>query len=225
MTEQYDDPFSMGADTSGMEPEELKGGGNFVDEEGLFHVQIVKVELDPGTLTAEKQTTPMVSVTMEVLAGTSDAQIGKSTRHRLFLATWKDKKNRLEGWNPVLPRPGEATNGDLSPQAKGLLWFLHSFGVRPMKASQPIDRAMFERLEGCQAIIKVELGQDRTINKGTPDEKTFKGRHEMQWSNDCWPCEDEAVKDVPKDHEALALAGKSLASGATAPVASDLDDI
>lgn len=196
------DPFGQEVSTEGMEPETVHdGGGNTVAAEGRFHVQTESVEIEnkEGEL-------PFVKTTMRVLNGEVESELNKVVYNRLYLANWEDKKNKVIG-----PLKEGAQ--------KGLIAFLHSFGVIGDEAfgqtALRITRDMFERLEGTQAVIKVTKGKDRTVEKDG-EKVTYAGRYEMQWSNDCWPIDHEKVKDVPKDHV--------LAAAAT-PAADDLDDI
>lgn len=215
------DYFSTTVDASETAPEDIQGGGNFIDAEGRFHVQITKVDIKPPEF-GENASLPVVAVTMTVLAGTDETQIEKSTTHRLFIANWADKKTK-DAMVPVIDAHLPAN--EQKPQGKGLLWFLYSFGVIALNQKITITQDTFRRLEQCQAIIKITLGKDRQYKDKNGVDQVAKGRHEMQWSNDCWPVDHESVADVPKDHEALAYAGKT-ASAASSQVQSwDLDDI
>ena len=196
------DAFGQPLNTSEMDSESVHEGGNTVSEEGHYHVQIEQQEIVEDN---EGRKLPHVKLTMNVLAGENPDQVGRKVYNRLFLAGWEDKKNGVMG-----PLSDGA--------AKGLMAFLHSFGVVGDEAFGQeefrLTRGLFERLENTQAVIKVTKGEDRTVkNEETGEETTYKGRYEMAWSSDCWPLDHEKVKDVPKDYQAAAMAGAGSAAG------------
>lgn len=193
------DPFEQELDSSAESPEDLRKSGNILDVEGTFHVEISKVDWS-----FEKDKCPHFIATMTVLNGTVPEQENKSTKCRVFLGS-KDDNGKY---------------GPMNENAKNnLLWFLYSFGVignenlgkdaKPIKLSQDL----ISRLENTHGFAKVSA---ETYTDKTGAEKTT---HRVAWGSDCWPISHEEVKDVPRDHEALAMIGISAAT------AEDLDDI
>lgn len=202
------DAFNQEVDTESMDSDTINdGGGNTVAAEGRYHVQVESVEIEDA---GEKQL-PFVKLTMRVLMGEVETEIQKVVYNRIYLANWENKE---------AGEMGPLKEGAL----KGLVALFYAFGVIGEEAfgqsALKLSRDMFERLEATQAIIKVTKGNDRTVKDKDGKEITYTGRYEMAWSNDCWPLGHDKVKDVPKDHEAAAVAGAVTGGGDE-----DLDDI
>lgn len=69
------------------QPDELGGGGNFIDKPGVYHLLVVAVDENP----ADKQGQPLdaeLKVSVSVLAGTSPEQKDRSTE----ITLWKSKE-------------------------------------------------------------------------------------------------------------------------------------
>lgn len=200
------DPFSVGGSTEGTTREDAHkgGGGMSVNKEGLYHVQIESVQLK-----AEANEDPHVLLIMNVLNGVHEDQIGRKVYHRIYMKKMdsEDKEQK---------------------RIAGLATFMFEFGVMSEQeafgnANFSITRGHFERLESCQAVVKVSHRKaEEYTDKKTGEKKMGKESYSVQWNNNVWNPFHEFVKDVPKDHEMLQYV--TPLDGAT-QTANDLSDI
>ena len=98
---------------------------------------------------------------------------------------------------------------------KGIRAFAYAFGlIADADLAKKGVTIPFHMIEGRQAVVKIQRENDWTDGKG----QTQKGGLKVRFNNDTWPVSHDAVKDVHKNREALALlalfaAGLALALG------------
>lgn len=199
------DPFTTSGSTSEATKDDAHkgGGGAGVAKAGMYHVMVESVEFNPT------DDTPNVRAIMKVLSGTEESEIDKRIYHRIYFskADTEEKEHK---------------------RFLSLVTFLFEFGVLAEsdafgKESVVLTKAMFERLEGCQAIVKVQLEKASEYkDKKTGQMKMGKDTYKIAWNNDVWNIHHEHVKDVPKD---WAIANYAPAPRTADQNAADLADI
>ncbi len=199
------DPFSTSGSTSEATKDDAHkgGGGAGVSKPGMYHVMVESVEFNA------QDKTPNVRAIMKVLSGTEESEIDKRFYHRIYFkkADTEEKEQK---------------------RFLAMVTFLFEFGVLAEseafgKENVVITKAMFERLEGCQAIVKVQLEKASEYkDKDTGEMKMGKDSYKILWNNDVWNIHHEHVKDVPKD---WAIANYAPAPRTADQNAADLSDI
>ncbi len=190
MTEDFD-PFSSSGSTEGLDESSMhKGGGKQVCKEGLYHVSVEKVEFD-----SKSDSLPCVVITMTILNGTNEDQIGRKIYHRIWVKSWVDKENKKAGLKDVD-----------NEVFKNFIVFLYEFGVLTKSALNQdkfnLTREHWNRLENCQAVVEVSLVKnDDYVDKRTNQVKKGKEEYKIQWNNQVYRLNHEKVADVPKDHD------------------------
>lgn len=203
-TSEFDegyDPFNTTGSTENVTKEDAQkgGGGAGVTKEGFYHISVEAVSFKTD---ADKE--PHVLVQMKTLQGEDKVQdqIGKTIYHRIY------------------PKPLEEEDKE-QKRINGLASFFFQMGVMTEEEAfgNPtftVNRSHYERLEGCQAIVKVSKRAAREyVDKRTKEKKMGKESFEV-WNNDVWNLNHEKVKDVPKDWELAQIAGASSGSNQTA---------
>lgn len=197
------DPFAPKGSTVGVDKEEIhRGGGAAVSKPGMYHVVVESVSFESG-----EDKSPAVLMVNAVNAGTEESEVGKKLYHRIRM-TPPDEEDKRAKW------------------FAGIITLLFEFGVLSEeeafgKEELQLSRSIFERLEGCQAIVKVTHRPAKEyLSKKTGKMEPGKESWEMAWNNDCWNIHHDFVKDVPKDWELANLAAPSKES-----LAADLDGI
>ena len=201
-------PFDQKYSTEGTTAEAAhEGGGGVVKIAGMYHVSVSSVEYKETDLEGDKAVLPHYEMKLTILGGEHESEFGKTVYHRLYLAAWEDKANKI-------PKALE------DKHVAGVLTFLHSFGtVGDDVFDNPaveLDQGMFDRLVNTQAIAKVSMSEER-FDKVSG--KTYASRAEISWNSDVWPVNHEKVADVPKDVSALQYAMTGAVSN------EDLDDL
>lgn len=203
------DPFGVGGSTDGHTKEDgHKGGGGLVSKPGFYHVQVdtVSLKLPEGG----KNKHPEVEIIMTAVAAEdgNEDQIGKKYYHRIRMVVNEDPEKEKK-------------------RILGLATFLYELGV--MSESEAfgnpdfrITRAHFERLEGCQAIVKLKHDKPREYEDQETGEKKMTKDSWTAWNNDFWNVHHEKVRDVPKDPDLMAFA---VPRDAQAQTSNDLDGI
>jgi hypothetical protein len=199
------DPFTLGGSTAEKTKDDAHkgGGGGGVSKPGMYHVTVESVEFKPED---EK---PNVKIIMNVLSGTEESEFGKRIYHYIYF-------NKLE------------TEESEQKRFFALVVFLNAFGVIPDeeafgRENVIITKTMLERLEGCQAIVKVVYEKpSEYVDKKTQEKKMRKESWKIAWNNDVWNIHHEHVKDVPKDWE---MANMIPAPRTASELAADLNDI
>jgi hypothetical protein len=199
------DPFSVSGSTVDKTKDDAHkgGGGAGVGKPGMYHVTVESVEFNP------QDKTPNVRVIMAILSGTEESEFGKKIYHRIYMgkADTEEKEQK---------------------RFLALLTFLFEFGVIAEedafgKDNVVITKKMFENLEGCQAIVKVQLEKAAPYkDKMSGEEKMGKDAYKILWNNDVWNIHHEHVKDVPKDWD---MANMIPAPRTASELAADLNDI
>ena len=199
------DPFTMRGSTSEATKDDAHkgGGGASVAKPGMYHVMVESVEFNPN------DGTPNVRAIMKILSGTEESEIDKRIYHRIYFkeadTEEKEKKRFLS-----------------------MVAFLFEFGVLSEseafgKDDVVLTKPMFERLEGCQAIVKVQLEKGTEyVDKKDGKTKMGKDSYKILWNNDVWNIHHEHVKDVPKD---WSIANYAPAPRTADQNAADLSDI
>jgi hypothetical protein len=159
-----------------------------VCKKGLFHFQVedVKFSLESE---GDKTIIPEVILSMKVLAGEHDSEIGKSMRHAIRLMTPCNWKDFSEGMEPLEDK-----------DRKAIVCLLFGFGVIGDEAfgqeSFTITQEMYERLRGTNAICQVSTRP----NKNDKDKPFY-----IVYNNNVWPCNHAKVEDVPKDPNTVLM--------------------
>jgi len=199
------DPFSIDGSTENVTPEDAQkgGGGASVSKVGFYHVSVESVSFKQQ---AEEK--PHVLVVMDILAGEHEDQIHKKLYHRIYPQKLENAEHEQRRIN-------------------GLASFFFQFGVMTEEEAFGnnqflVNKGHFERLEGCQGVIKVTKRDAREyVDKKTGEKKQGKESFDI-WTNDVWNIHHEKVADVPKD---WALAQLAPAADSQAQLAADLDGI
>lgn len=201
MSDEYFDPFEQSVSTEGVDAESVhESGGGQVSIAGRYHVKVQSVEYKNAEVTAERKSLPFMKIVMVVLAGENASEVNKKVYHDIYLAKWGDKAA-----GAIAPMEDRA--------AQSILAFLHAFGVVGDEVfgqeEVKLKREWFERLENQQAVVKVDMEEERKDEKTG---KVYKPRPRIQWNNDVWPLTHDKVADVPKDIEAMQYAITGAAS-------------
>lgn len=200
------DPFSMSGSTEELTKDDLhKGGGAGVSKPGMYHVHVQSVELKAD------EKTPNIRVIMEILNGTEESEIGKKIYHRIYFS--KKTKDDPEKEQRAF---------------RQLVTFLFEFGTLSAdrafgNKNLVLDRGDFERLEGCQAVVKVELEKAKPYMDEHGVEKEGKDSYKILWNNNVWNLNHEFVADVPKDMQMAAVAPAG--GGMDTSLADDLNGV
>lgn len=198
------DPFSIGGSTEGTDKESAhKGGGGIVAKAGFYHVQVESV----GFEGADKGN-PQVLVVMVALAGEHESEINKKIYHRIYCSPLDEESKEQK-------------------RIAGIATFMFEMGVMSEQEAfgNPnfrVTKSHFERLEGCQAVVKVVHRPAEEYTDKKDGQKKMGKESWNVWNNDVWNPYHEKVKDVPKDHAILAY--RPAPDQATQD-ASDLSDI
>lgn len=188
-------------DADGFSSEDLGGGS--VDKEGYYHFDISDVKNELETLSNKgNERSPCVAFTMTVLesvAGQSPA--GSKHWHRVYMAA--------KGGAPA--SEGAIKNALRFGMGLGLLKEVEKDGrkciVDAATGSTKITPATWANAKGKQCVAKV-------VHKAA--EGGFPEGYEIPFSR-VYQVDDPAVKDVPKNRDALALIGKTSAAAGAPP--------
>lgn len=201
------DPFSVSGSTENVTKESAqKGGGAMVRKTGFYHVFYDSVSFEAG-----ENKEPAVLVVMNVLCTEDDnkSEMGKKIYHRI-------RMKPLE--NPDSEQKRIAALASFMFQS-GVMTEEQAFG----NAQFRVTRGDFERLEGCQAIVKVSYREAREyVDKKTNEKKMANESWEV-WNNDVFSLDHEKVKDVPRDWQMAQMVSSGTSSSGS--VADDLDGI
>lgn len=156
-----------------------------VAKAGFYHVQVESVGFDG----ADKGN-PQVLVVMVALAGEHESEINKKIYHRIYCTPLKEESKEQK-------------------RIGGIATFMFEMGVMSEQEAfgNPnfrVTKSHFERLEGCQAVVKVVHRPAEEYTDKDGQKKMGKESWNV-WNNDVWNPYHEKVKDVPKDHTVLAF--------------------
>ena len=201
------DPFSTSGSTVDKTKDDAHkgGGGAGVAKAGMYHVTVESVEFNPPTADSSAN----VRAIMAILSGTEESEFGKKVYHHLYMGkadTEEKEQKRFMSLLTFLFEFGTIAEGD-------------AFG----KENVVITKKMFENLEGCQAIVKVQLDKAREYkDRKSGEMKMGKDSYKILWNNDVWNIHHDFVKDVPKDWD---MANMIPAPRTAGELAADLNDI
>ena len=189
-------------DASGftVEDAEPQQGGAACSKPGMYHVHVKDAKREGSLEPNEKGEfkSPCVRLDLEILAGSESDQVGKVIYHRIYLAkARRDPSGKTVGYDPLTDKSREQymrTAVQLGVMAK------EDVGKQgaPVRWSQVIGR---------QAVVRV----DRDEEDDFKDKTKKRVVHRINFGN-FWEVHHEDVKDVPKDPEAMAMAGNGGAS-------------
>lgn len=166
-------------------PETTQGGGGFLEEVGQYHF-VVTEALDGQS----SKGTPIdgLTVTFEILAGTTAGQEGKNKQESLFLPSAKDIAKEQKDGTPCMAR-----------KKLGALLIATDL-MKPEQLGQPVN-VNVEDMVGRQGVITFE----KDMEMDGEGKYTIEGKYLRIRYSDIFHVDDPAVKAVPKSADALSL--------------------
>jgi hypothetical protein len=164
--------------------ETTEGEGGGLRKPGTFHVVVNDVREGES-----RKGKPIdgLTVTFEVLAGTVDGQAGTSHTETFFLPSLDDNDKNAAMKLRKLTAMAVATNI-----------------VQPDQLGQEVD-IPFTQMVGQQIVVKLE----RQMEKDGAGKYTIETEYVQVSYSDLYHVDDPAVKDVPKNADALGLIAKA----------------
>ena len=166
-------------------PATIEGGGGFLEEAGTYHVVINEVLEGQSSKGAPIDG---ITVTFEVLAGTSKGQESKTKQESLFAPSLKDVEKEQKNGSPCMAR-----------KKLGALLIATNL-MDPAKLGQPINFEPSEMI-GRQIVIKFDH-QKEMDGEG---KYTVETKYLQISYSDIYHVDDPAVASVPKNADALSL--------------------
>lgn len=192
-------------DASGFGEEQAtpKEGGKSCDKPGMYHVHVKGVKAE-GSFTADAKgewKTPCVRLDFEILAGTEADQVGKMIFHRIYR-----KKAEREGGKSSGRIIGLTDISDASREQ--MLRVAYQLGVMSKEDMGNAKAAVrWSQAEGLQAIVRVDREEEEDFKDHTKKRIVYR----INFGN-VWGVHHPDVVDVPRDVEAMAMAGAPAAA-------------
>lgn len=169
-------------------PETTTGEGGGINEPGTYHVVINDVREGE---TSQGKPIDGLTIMVEVLAGTVNGQANKTRSEALFTPSMKDIERETQSGEPGMARKKLAA----------LFIATNIMDPNQLGKSVSVDTA---KMVGQQCVITFAHQMERD-GEG---KYTIATKYIQISYSDIFHVDDPAVKDVPKNPEALALIGK-----------------
>ena len=198
-------------DTSGFGVDDAtpRQGGAACSREGMYHVHVKDIKKE-GSMTAGEDGTfksPCIRLDLEILAGTNPDQMGKTIYHRVYLAKAKREKDPTDGKEKTVGY-GPLTDSSREQYMRTA----YQLGVM---AEEELGKekatVRWSLAPGRQCVVRVDEDQeddfrdkDAAAKEKRPVAK--KTVYRINFGN-FWTVTHPDVAEVPKDPEAMAMAG------------------
>jgi hypothetical protein len=162
-------------------PEDMAGESTYLSEEGTYHMIITKVNEGHGP---KGGTIDGFSFEMDALGGTVDGVVGKSHGETFFSPKLSDKET-----------------AQMASKRKMAALFIAADLMRPDQLGKPV-KIDLATMAGRQVMMKLarRMDKDESTGKYTVPSKFLQINY-----SDIYHVDDPAVKDIPKNAEALEM--------------------
>jgi hypothetical protein len=180
------------------------GGGDVVNKDGWYHMEVADVVLDLGTLSDQgKPKSPSIRFDMTVLESVDkQSPAGSRHFHRIYVGA--------SGGGP--PAAGSIKSALRFGIGLGLLETKEIDGREATVIKGTNDTKIGSKLwlsaKGRQIVARIEKGEEEKPVEGR---KPFPAKHEIPFGR-VYQVDDPQVSEVPKNKQALALAGKTVST-------------
>lgn len=192
-------------DTSGfgVDDAQPKQGGAACSKAGMYHVHVKDIKKE-GSMTAGEDgsfKSPCIRLDLEILAGTHPDQVGKTIYHRVYQAKAKREKdpNDPNGKKEITVGYGPLTDASREQYMRTAF----QLGVM---AEEELGKAKatvrWSLAPGRQCVVRVDEDTEDDYKKPGQNRTVYR----INFGN-FWSVTHPDVAEVPKDPEAMAMAG------------------